>query len=141
MAGIEEELRTPTVEPGAEPHGFETGSLQADLQENAGTAKPSEPRDAAAAPPPREELPEITAAESEPSEEDEVELPARQITPENDASGAAPQDFGPPQAQSLAAGPAKPRSLFPALAATALAGALLGLGGSYGLRFLEGILA
>ncbi|MBO0734079.1 MAG: hypothetical protein J2P49_07135 [Methylocapsa sp.] len=39
-------------------------------------------------------------------------------------------------APPLAAAEARPRLLFPALALTALAGALLGIGGSYGLRIL-----
>jgi hypothetical protein len=133
MAGIEEELRKPMEEPGAEPHEFETGALQR-LPGNAGMTK----IDAGAAPPPCKEL-QDTAAESGPPEEDELSIrtPARQSTPDKDEPAVEPQDFTAPQAQPLAAEPAKPRLLFPSLAATALAGALLGLGGSYGLRLLE----
>jgi hypothetical protein len=138
MAGIEEEIRKPTEEPGAEPHGFEAESLQTDLPGNAGITKPSESRDTAAVPPPSSALPD-TAAEPQPPEEDALpaRTPAHENMPDKDMPAAGGQDFTAPQNQALAAKPAKPRSLFPALAATALAGALLGVGGSYGLRFLE----
>jgi hypothetical protein len=138
MAGIEEEIRKPTEEPGGEPHGFEAESLQTDLPGNAGITKPSESRDTAAVPPPSSALPD-TAAEPQPPEEDALPAltPAHEKMPDKDTPAAGGQDFTAPQTQALAAKPAKPRSLFPALVATALAGALLGLGGSYGLRFLE----
>ncbi|MGA7383791.1 MAG: hypothetical protein WBW81_03570, partial [Methylocella sp.] len=44
--------------------------------------------------------------------------------------------FAPPP--RLAGDQTKPRSLFPALAATAVAGAILGFGGTLGLRYFGG---
>ena len=50
--------------------------------------------------------------------------------------GSAPATVAPPP--NLTGKQAKPRALFPALAATAIAGAILGIGGTIGLRFFGG---
>jgi hypothetical protein len=57
-------------------------------------------------------------------------------TPAPEPVDSAPLVFAPPP--RLAGGQTKPRSLFPALAATAVAGAILGFGGTLGLRYFGG---
>jgi hypothetical protein len=57
-------------------------------------------------------------------------------TPAPEPVDSAPLVFAPPP--RLAGGHTKPRSLFPALAATAVAGAILGFGGTLGLRYFGG---
>ncbi|MGC2223160.1 MAG: hypothetical protein WA624_12725 [Methylocella sp.] len=57
-------------------------------------------------------------------------------TPAPEPAAAAPGMVAPPQ--RLAGEQTKPRSLFPALAATAVAGAVLGFGGTMGLRYFGG---
>lgn len=139
MAGIEEELRKPAHDEGAEQHVFQHSSLQDDVPENGGTTKPTETADAAT-PLPITQPPDVSA--HEPESPDEAESLASKLGQESppDTNAAAAENHGliAPEAQPSAAEPAKRRSLFPALAATALVGALLGLGGSYGLRFIDG---
>ena len=57
-------------------------------------------------------------------------------TPAPEPVDSAPLVFAPPP--RLAGKQTKPRSLFPALAATAVAGAILGFGGTLGLRYFGG---
>jgi hypothetical protein len=63
------------------------------------------------------------------------ELPTPE-TPAPEPVDSAPLVFAPPP--GLAGKQTKPRALFPALAATAVAGAILGLGGNLGLRYFGG---
>ncbi len=66
-----------------------------------------------------------------PQQPSESQAPKAEQTPKAELGNKAPIASS-PRPEGLQ--PAKPRSLLPALAATALAGALLGLGGSYGLQ-------
>jgi hypothetical protein len=139
MADNEEELLKSTEEHDAEPHAFRPELVQADVARDGGGAKPAETMAEAETPLPLEEPSEITPPELQAHEEhrspadtppqpSELQAPAAELRgPELSAS--LPQ-AAPPESP-------KPRSLFPALAATAVAGAVLGLGGSYGLWFLE----
>lgn len=140
MAGIDEELHKPTEEPGLEPKAFRQGPIPDELAENGGSPKAAQMTDSAAGPPPGGEPPSPSRPESESPKDGELELgaPAQESTPDVDRAAAEAQGFVAPLVQPPAAKPVKPRSLFPALAATAFVGALLGLGGSYGLRLLEG---
>jgi hypothetical protein len=66
----------------------------------------------------------------------EVSGPAALQSPLHDHREAMPEAASPQPA--LTDAESKPRSLFPALAATAIIGAILGLGGSFALRYFEG---
>lgn len=140
MAGIEEELGKPTEEPGAEPRVLQQDSAQAELPGDAGDSKPSEKLNTAQALPPGEEPSDIAPFELHAPKEHKLSMAT---TAQNSgpkvpkAEVRAPEPNAPTAQPAVVAAPAKPRSLFPALTATALVGALLGLGGSYGLRFVE----
>jgi hypothetical protein len=139
MAGIEEELGKPTEEPDAEPRELRQDSVQAELPGDGGDSKPSEKLTTAEALPPVEEPSDIAPFELQAPKEHELSMatPAQNSEPEVPKAEVRAPEPSAPTAQPAVAEPAKPRSLFPALVATALAGALLGIGGSYGLRFIE----
>jgi hypothetical protein len=90
------------------------------------TAKPSESA------PPEAQSPGGTQFSME-SHAPEVPKPE---TPAPEPVDSAPLVFAPPP--RLAGEQTKPRALFPALAATAVAGAVLGIGGTLGLRYSGG---
>ena len=140
MANDEEELSKPIVEPGALP-----GSLRHEPPINGGQSQlAAEPERAAA------QLQEAQEAEVSLTPPPEVQSPGQPQfsteshapdvpTPESPAPepvDSAPLVFAPPP--RLAGEKTKPRSLFPALAATAVAGAILGFGGTLGLRYFGG---
>jgi hypothetical protein len=140
MANDEEELSKPIVEPGALP-----GSLRHETTINGGQSQlAAEPERAAA------QLQEAQEAEVSLIPPPEVQSPGQPQfsteshapdvpTPESPAPepvDSAPLVFAPPP--RLAGEKTKPRSLFPALAATAVAGAILGFGGTLGLRYFGG---
>ena len=137
MAGDEEELSKPIVEPGTVP-----GSLGHEMLQNGGQSQSAdEPENAATQWPEAE--PSVTAPpESESLAEPQFSLESQALevpTPETPAPepvDPAPGMVAPPP--GLAGEQTKPRSLFPALAATAVAGALLGFGGTLGLRYFGG---
>jgi hypothetical protein len=137
MANDEEELSKPIVEPGALP-----GSLRHETPMNAGQSQSAaEPERAAA------QLPEAESSVTAPSEAQSPDEPQFALeshapegpkpeTPAPEPVDSAPLVFAPPP--RLAREQTKPRSLFPALAATAVAGAILGFGGTLGLRYFGG---
>ena len=137
MANDEEELSEPIGEPGAEP-----GSHPHEMLQNGGQSlSADEPEETAA------QLPEAELSLTAPPE---LETPAeRHVSMQSHApeapspEPAAPQPMGSPPATdapppNMTGRQAKPRALFPALAATAIAGAILGIGGTIGLRFFGG---
>ncbi len=137
MAGDEEELSKPIVEPGAVP-----GSLGHEMPQNGGQPQSADELENAATQWPEAE-PSVTAPpESESLAEPQFSLESQALevpTPETPAPepvDPAPGMVAPPP--GLAGEQTKPRSLFPALAATAVAGALLGFGGTLGLRYFGG---
>jgi len=191
MAGDEEELSKPIVEPGALP-----GSLGHEMPQNGGQSQSADEPERAVQQWPEAE-PSVTAApeaqlagepqfslESHALEVPTPETPAPEpvdsapeiIPPPPRLATAEPSVIAPPEAQSpgepqfsleshspevltpetptpermdpapgmvappsrLAGEQTKPRSLFPALAATAVAGAVLGFGGTLGLRYFGG---
>ena len=137
MANDEEELAKIIVEPGAVP-----GSLRHAMSENGGQSQSPAEQERAATQLPEAEL-SLTAlpeAQSPGEPQFSLESHAPEVpTPETPAPepvDAAPEMVAPPP--RLAGEQTKPRSLFPALAATAVAGAILGLGGTLGLRYFGG---
>ena len=128
---------TPAPEPVAVP-----GSLRHEKPENGSQSQsPAEPERAAT------QMPEAELSLTAPPEvqspgesQFSLEPHAPEVpTPETPApvdAAAAPGMVAPPP--SLAGEQTKPRSLFPALAATAIAGAILGFGGTLGLRYFGG---
>ncbi len=137
MAGDEEELSKPIVEPGAVP-----GSLRHEMPRNGGQSQSAAEPERAATQLPEAELSETappgaqSPAEPQFSMESHApEVPAPE-TPAHEPVDSAPLVFAPPP--RLAGEQTKPRSLFPALAATAVAGAILGFGGTLGLRYFGG---
>ncbi len=84
-----------------------------------------------------------TSAAAEPSaaEPSAAILPGTEAGSEEQIPVHIPADSKEPEASAApepARAPAKPRSRFPALAATAIAGGLLGFGGTFALHYLEG---
>ena len=126
---------TPAPEPVAVP-----GSLRHEKPENGSQSQsPAEPERAAT------QMPEAELSLTAPPEvqspgepQFSLEPHAPEVpTPETPAPvAAAPAMVAPPP--RLAGEQTKPRSLFPALAATAIAGAILGFGGTLGLRYFGG---
>jgi hypothetical protein len=135
MAGDEEELSKPIVEPGAVP-----GSLGHEMLQNGGQSQSADEPERAATQWPEAE-PSVTAPpESESLAEPQFSIESHAPetpTPETPApEDPAPRMVAPPP--GLAGEQTKPRSLFPALAATAVAGAVMGFGGTLGLRYFGG---
>jgi hypothetical protein len=137
MAGDEEELSKPIVEPGAVP-----GSLGHEMLQNGGQSQSADEPERAATQWPEAE-PSVTAPpESESLAEPQFSIESHAPetpTPETPAPepvDPAPRMVAPPP--GLAGEQTKPRSLFPALAATAVAGAVMGFGGTLGLRYFGG---
>ncbi|HMF05670.1 MAG TPA: hypothetical protein VKE72_01475 [Methylocella sp.] len=150
MAENAGEFPKSTEELGAVPHALRPELVQDQLARDEGDAMPAETNAAAETPLPLEERSETTPPPlAEPSEATPPKLQAHEEhdtpvdTPPQSSESPTPaaelrgQEPAAALPQPSATEPAKPRSLFPALMATALAGALLGVGGSYGLRFLE----
>ncbi|MCI0467332.1 MAG: hypothetical protein L0Y57_10065 [Beijerinckiaceae bacterium] len=137
MTGTEEELPKPAAESGSGP-----GALQSDLSPVQTPVESPEPQLLAATEgtgmqlEAEEQAP--AAAPEEPQEGNQMagDAPAQTNGPEATVAEIEEPAGGMAAAQPVPAA-AKPRSLFPALTATALAGAVLGLGGSYALRQFE----
>jgi hypothetical protein len=137
MANDEEELAKIIAGPGAMP-----GSLRHEKPENGSQFEsPAEP-ERAATQVPEAEPSETAAPEAQSPGEPQFsmephapEVPPPE-TPAPEPVDSAPLVFAPPP--RLAGEQTKPRSLFPALAATAIAGAILGFGGTLGLRYFGG---
>jgi hypothetical protein len=136
MANDEEELAKITAGPGV-GHGSlrhetpESGSQSqspAEPERAAMQVPAAEPRDTAV--PESQSLDEQFSMERHPPEASSPEPPAPEpVDP-------APELVGPPP--RLAVEQTKRRSLFPALVATAVAGAVLGFGGTFGLHYFGG---
>src|SRR5580704_3018120 len=137
MANDEEELSKPIVEPGALPR-----SLRHETPMNAGQSQSAAEPERAAAQLPEAE-PSVTAP-SEAQSPDEPQFALESHAPEApkpeapapEPVNSEPLVFAPPP--RLAGEQTKTRALFPALAATAVAGAILGFGGTLGLRYFGG---
>jgi hypothetical protein len=137
MANDEKELAKIVAEPGAVP-----GSLRHEMPEN-GSQSQSETEPEVAATQLPEAEPSLTAppeAQSSGEPQFSMEPHAPEVpppeTPAPEPVDSAPLVFAPPP--RLAGEQTKPRSLFPALAATAIAGAILGFGLTLGLRYFGG---
>ncbi|MGH6842107.1 MAG: COG4223 family protein [Methylocella sp.] len=131
MANDEEEFAKITVAPGAGQ-----GSLRPEAPECGSEIQtPAEPERAAMEPgdtaaPGPQSLDEQFSLERHPPEASSPEPPAPEpVQPAPELVAPLPR---------LAGKHTKPRSLFPALAATAVAGAVLGIGGAYGLLYFGG---
>jgi hypothetical protein len=155
MASDEEELSKPIAEPGAAP-----GLFRHEISVKVGQTQPPAEPARAATELDAGEASETAAPETRSPAEPQfsMELPAPEMPPElhrpevrlephapkvlqpeplaPEPADAAPGMVAPPQ--GLAGEHTKPRSLFPALAATAVAGAILGFGGTLGLRYFGG---
>ncbi|MGI8570092.1 MAG: COG4223 family protein [Methylocella sp.] len=136
MANDEEELAKIIAGPGAAP-----GSLRHETSENGGQSQsPAEPEGAAtqvpAAEPRETAAPESQSLDGQFSMEPHAPEAPSPEPPAPEAVDGAPGMVAPPP--RLAGEQTKPRSLFPALAATAVAGAVLGFGGTLGLRYFGG---
>ena len=137
MANDEEELSKPIVEPGALP-----GSLRHETPMNGGQSQSAAEPERAATQLPEAELSGTALPEAQSPGEPRISLESQAPegpTPETPAPepvDSAPLVFAPPP--RLAGEKTKPRALFPALAATAVAGAILGFGGTLGLRYFGG---
>jgi hypothetical protein len=137
MANDEEELSKPIVEPGALPR-----SLRHETPMNAGQSQSAAEPERAAAQLPEAE-PSVTApSEAQSPDEPQFALeshapePPKPEAPAPEPVNSEPLVFAPPP--RLAGEQTKTRALFPALAATAVAGAILGFGGTLGLRYFGG---
>lgn len=136
MASDEEELAKIIAGPGAGPD-----SLRHEAPDNGRQSQsPAEPERTAMQAPavePRETaVPESQSLDGQFSMEPHApEAPAPE-PPAPEPVDSEPLVFAPPP--RLAGEQTKPRSLFPALAATAVAGAVLGFGGTLGLRYFGG---
>jgi hypothetical protein len=149
MANDEEELAKRIAGPGAVP-GSHRRESPVNGSQSQSPAEPerdttqlpaAEPRETAA--PESQSLdsqfsmephaPEATSPEATSPEATSPEPPAPKPV------DSAPLVFAPPS--RLAGEQTKPRSLFPKLAATAVAGAILGIGGTLGLRYFGGFQA
>ncbi len=133
MANDAEELAKTIAGPGAAP-----GSLRHDTPENGSQSQsPAEPEGAATHAPeaePRETAaPESQSLDGQFSMEPHAPEAPSPEPPAPEPVDPAPGMVAPPPRQ--AGEKTKPRSLFPALAATAVAGAVLGFGGTLGLRY------
>jgi hypothetical protein len=136
MASDEEHAKM-TAEPGAAP-----GLFRRETPGNGGEPQTAAEPERAATQLRAADAPELAAPESQSPHEPQFspESHAPEVpTPESRAPEpveSAPLVFAPPP--RLAGEQTKPRSLFPALAATAVVGAILGIGGSLGLRYFGG---
>src|ERR1700730_18162147 len=137
MANDEEALAKITAEPGALP-----GSLRHEMPQNGGQSQSAAEPESAATQLPEAEL-SVTpppAAQSPGESQFSMQSHAPEVptleTPAPEPEDSAPLVFAPPP--RLAGEQTKPRALFPALAATAVAGAILGFGGTLGLRYFGG---
>jgi hypothetical protein len=137
MVNDEEERSKPILEPGALP-----GSLRHEMPMNGGQSQSAAELERSATQLPEAELPVTALPEAQSPGEPQfsLESPAPEgpapETPAPEPVDSAPLVFAPPP--RLAGAQTKPRSLFPALAATAVAGAILGFGGTLGLRYFGG---
>jgi hypothetical protein len=137
MANDEEELAKIIAEPGAVPD-----LLRHETPVNGGHSQSAAEPETAATQLPEAELSETAPPEAREPGEPQVsmephapEVPPPE-TPAPEPVDSAPLVFAPPP--RLAGEQTKPRSLFPKLAATAVAGALLGFGGTLGMRYFGG---
>jgi hypothetical protein len=137
MASDDEELSKPKAEPGAVP-----GLFRDETPVNGGRSQSAAEPERAATRVPGAELFATAPPESQPPDETQfaTESHAPEIAtpdpPAPEPTDSAPLVFAPPP--RLASEQTKPRALFPKLAATAVAGAILGFGGTLGLRYFGG---
>jgi hypothetical protein len=137
MANDEEELSKPIIEPGALP-----GSLRHETPMNAGQSQSAAEPERAATQLPEAEPSVTSLPEAQSPDEPQFSLESqapegpKPETPAPEPVDSAPLVFAPPP--RLAGEQTKRRALFPALAATAVAGAILGFGGTLGLRYFGG---
>ena len=137
MANDEEELPKIVAEPGAVP-----GLLRHETPVNGGQSQSAAEPERAATQLPEAELSVTAPPEAQSAAEPQFSMESRAPevptpkTPASEPVGSAPLVFAPPP--RLAREQTKPRSLFPALAATAVAGAILGFGGTLGLHYFGG---
>jgi hypothetical protein len=131
--------RAATQVPEAEPSETAAPEAQSpgEPQVSLGSHAPEVPTPGTPAPKPVAAAPEAQSpGEPQVSMESHApEVPTPE-TPAPEPVESAPLVFAPPP--SLASEQTKPRSLFPALAATAVAGAVLGFGGNLGMRYFGG---
>jgi hypothetical protein len=137
MVHDEEEPAKIIAEPGAVP-----GSLHHEMPHDSSQSQSAAEPETAATQLPEAELsltaPPEAQSPGEPQffmESQAPEGPTPQ-TPAPESVDSAPLVFAPPP--RLAGEQTKPRALFPKLAATAVAGAILGFGGTLGLRYFGG---
>jgi hypothetical protein len=133
--------RAATQVPEAEPSETAAPEAQSpgEQQVSMGSHAPEVPTPGTPAPEPVAAAPEAQSpGEPQVSMESHApELPTPGTpAPEPEPVAAAPGMVAPPP--SLAGKQSKPRSLFPALAATAVAGAVLGFGGNLAMRYFGG---
>src|SRR3984893_5522389 len=137
MANDEEELHKQIVEPGALP-----GSLRHETPMNGGQSQSAAEPERAATQLPEAEPSVTSLPEAQSPDEPQFSLESqapegpKPETPAPEPVDSAPLVFAPPP--RLAGEKTKRRALFPALAATAVAGAILGFGGTLGLRYFGG---
>lgn len=133
MANDEHELSKTPAEPGfVRPHPHEESRSPSQTESEAFAAK--SPEEAS-------EPADLESVSAEPNLPGDSDLAPE--TPESESLEAAVPAALAPELDSKtgrdrAGDPVKQRALFPALAATAIVGALLGTAGSYGLRYLPG---
>jgi hypothetical protein len=137
MANDEEEAAKIMGEPGAVP-----GSLRHEMSQNGSQSQSATEPEKAATPLTETEM-SLTAppeAQSPGEPQFSMEPHAPEVpppeTPAPEPVDSAPLVFAPPP--RLAGEQTKPRALFPALAVTAIAGAILGFGGTLALRYFGG---
>ncbi|MGH6837243.1 MAG: COG4223 family protein [Methylocella sp.] len=136
MANDEEELAKTIPEPGVGP-----GSLPHETAENGSQSQPPAEPDGAAMEMPAAVAPETAAPESlsldgQLSREPRAPKASSPEPPAPEPVVPVPESVAPPPRS--AGEQTKPRSLIPALVATAVAGAVLGFGGTFGLRYFGG---
>lgn len=133
MAGNEVDLPGTIAGPGGAP-----GSLEHETPESSGQSHTPAGLEGTAMQSLAQEPSGAAAAEPQVPGEHQSSVGAPEEIPERTTALSEPADPAPGSASGQAREPAKPRSLFPALAATAIAGALLGFGGTFALRYFEG---
>jgi hypothetical protein len=132
MTDDEEELSKIIAGPGAGPD-----SLRHETPKNGSQFESPAAPERATTQVPEAEPSETAALEAQSPGEPQVSMGSHAPeTPAPEPVAAAPGMVAPPS--RLAGEQTKPRSLFPALAATAVAGAVLGFGGNLGLRYFGG---
>jgi hypothetical protein len=131
-----EELAKTTAEGGAMPDSFRHETGEDDSQSRA----PAEPDRASmqlpAAEVPKTATPESQSLDGQFSTEPHAPETSSPEPPAPEPVDPAPELVAPPPRS--AGEQTKPRSLFPALFATAIAGAVLGFGGTFGLHYFGG---